>query len=103
MRSYKECYTNLKKYLIEPLNPDIFIHTWETIGASHKEDLVVHDLVSEPELLEMYQPKSLIIESNPKNSNLKLHGKSIPDELVKAEPIHHRSALPMFYQIIDAI
>jgi len=35
LRGFEKAYASVMKYIIEPLNPDVFIHTWENIGVSN--------------------------------------------------------------------
>ena len=37
LRTYKSTYNNLKKFIIDELQPDIYISTWSEVGASYKE------------------------------------------------------------------
>jgi len=34
MRTWESCYDSLKKYILDPFSPDVFIHTWDTLGSS---------------------------------------------------------------------
>lgn len=101
LRTYEKCYDNLRKYILEPLKADVFIQIWDTVGASHKElpSNAYQDKVNENTILDMYKPKKLVIESQPKNAHDNLYGKKVPDILKKIEPLHYKSALSMFYQI----
>jgi len=99
MRSYKDCYDNLMKYIIKPLNADIFLHTWTEVGSSHKENRDTTEIVSKNLLQKMYKPKKLEIEEHKIEYNDELLGKKVPNLLKKTEPVHYKSALPMYYQI----
>lgn len=99
LRTYKKCYENLMKYIVKPMNADIFIQVWDKVGASHKEGEIKSDEVNKKEIVEMYNPKEIVIESQPKGSSDNLYGKKVPEKLKEIEPIHYKSALSMFYQI----
>ena len=36
MRTYEKCFPSIKKYLLEPYQPDIFIHTWTDRGSANQ-------------------------------------------------------------------
>lgn len=100
MRSYKKCYNSLLNKIIVPLEADIFIHTWEKIGKSHKEKgKKINGKITKEELIDLYNADSLEIESQPSGSNEVFKNKKVPKELIKEEPLHYKSALPMYYQI----
>jgi len=99
LRTYEKCYENLKKYILKPLNPDIFIQVWDEVGASHKESEGNKEKVCESKLLDMYHPKKIVIEERPIGADDELYGKKVPPKLKEIEPLHYKSALSMFYQI----
>jgi len=37
MRGYEQAFPSVKKYLIDPLGADVFVHTWNEIGSSVNE------------------------------------------------------------------
>lgn len=101
MRSFKRCNRNLLKYIIEPYDTDVFIHTWDVEGSSHKESSDDEIMVNESEIIKLYKPKSLVIESQVDGMHNNFLGRKVPKELIDVEPIHYRSALPMYYQISE--
>jgi hypothetical protein len=38
MRYFKECYSSLKRSILDPLNPDIYVHTWDENDRSMWQD-----------------------------------------------------------------
>lgn len=112
MRSYRECYPLLKKYLLDPLEPDVFIHTWSNSGVSrnihrsfqikdgqsfrykHQEHAINRD-----ELLDFYSASEVVVEDAPDNCTNSLNGVTVPDILKEAEPQNYKGAIPMFYKI----
>ncbi|HMZ46119.1 MAG TPA: hypothetical protein PLU36_04895 [Chitinophagaceae bacterium] len=69
LRSYKTAYNSLVENIIDPLQPDIFIHTWETQDAN-TPTWWNNNLIAEPEktsyedLQQMYNPQKILIEAN---------------------------------------
>ncbi len=99
LRTYKQCFDNLKRNIIDKFDSDVFIQTWDEVGASHKESHDKKEMVNGEILMKMYNPKKLIIEKQPENASDVLFGKKVPNSLKEIQPIHYRSALSMFYQI----
>jgi hypothetical protein len=58
-RSFKRCYDSIKKNIIDTLNPDIFIHTWDLQGSDRPD--VTTDGTCE-EYIELYKPNGFEIE-----------------------------------------
>jgi hypothetical protein len=58
-RSFKRTFEAYQKYLIEPLHPDVFIHTWRLHG--HERPDVTTDGSCE-EYLDLYKPQVGVIE-----------------------------------------
>jgi hypothetical protein len=58
-RSFKRCYESFVHNILEPLNPDIFIHTWRLNGNERPD--VITDGTCE-EYVELYKPKKFIID-----------------------------------------
>jgi hypothetical protein len=67
MRNYDLCYSNLKRYIIDPLNPDIFISTWNTQGLW--KQLSQDEIVS----------KKVDIKSDGVDSSIKVNKEDIED------------------------
>lgn len=73
LRSFRHTVKSLKKNVIDPLNCDVFIHTWDVIGAPPNgkspadinfRTLRTVELLSE--IYELYDPKLMQIESEEK-------------------------------------
>ena len=58
-RSFKRCYPFFKANILDTLNPDVFIHTWNLKGKERPD--VTTDGSCE-EYIELYKPKKFIIE-----------------------------------------
>lgn len=99
LRTYRQCYNNLIKNILKPLNADVFIQVWDKVGNSHKEELENIEIVNEKELKKLYNPKTLVIENQPQEASEHLFGKKVPRRLIEIEPLHYKSALSMYYQM----
>jgi len=69
MRSFEKCYPSLIKFILEPFNPDIFIHTWSLNESStpswhHSHCNKIHPIDSD-RIKSLYNPISLLIEEQP--------------------------------------
>jgi hypothetical protein len=71
LRTYRDCFPNLKQYLLDHYDCDVFIHTWDTLDhntkAWHKlnEGKEIVELNTDDirqELVQLYNPKSVTIE-----------------------------------------
>ncbi|MDP6935009.1 MAG: hypothetical protein QGG40_18955, partial [Myxococcota bacterium] len=99
----------LERMLLAPLRPDVFVHTWDVSGQTHKQHAqrtVIHsrgaraeERISYAELESLYRPCKAVIEPFPRNGTSTLAGVSVPQRLLEAEPVHHKGSLPMFYKI----
>jgi hypothetical protein len=86
MRTYEECFQNLKMNLIDSLNPDIFIHTWDEIESTttswHKANMDNY-IISNNEkkhIHGLYHPKKIEFENQKKlanDSELLINGMSV--------------------------
>lgn len=65
-RNLKQSYRYLKKYIIDDLNPDIFIHTWDdNLHSSAKHvDITKVKYASKDLIIELLKPKNYIFENN---------------------------------------
>lgn len=64
-REFKRAYPSLKKHLIDVVNPDIFVYTWEALNQPHFEiegAIRYPDEGSLKEFRELYQPKAFVSE-----------------------------------------
>ncbi len=102
MRTYKRCYGNLKKYMLQPLQPDIFIHTWERTGQrvqnKQKKKKSAYK-VTDALLNDLYSPVAVVIEPFKKEYFNELKGIRRPEILRKKSPLHSKSNLPLFYKM----
>lgn len=76
MRTYKSCFNSLKNNLLDPLNPDVFIHTWDELDSKTRswhsyniKDNLTLDKDGQKRIIELYKPKSITFE----NQNLELY------------------------------
>ena len=69
MRSFEKCYSSLLKFVLEPLNPDVFIHTWSLNEAStaswHNSHCNKISPIDPNRIKSLYDPVSLSIEEQP--------------------------------------
>lgn len=69
MRSFKSCFPNLYKFLLKPLNPDVFIHTWSYNESSTPSWHKLHNKnihkINHEEIISRYNPTSFVIEQQP--------------------------------------
>ena len=86
MRTYNECFQSLKVNLIDLLNPDIFIHTWDEIESTttswHKANMENHIINSEEKrnIKQLYKQKKIYFENQKKadkKSEILINGMSL--------------------------
>lgn len=102
MRTYKKCYPSLKKFILEPLRPDIFIYTASNAGITPKvenEEEFKDEKITEKELNKLYNPKLMETGDFPKSCREELKGIRVPEILKKKEPRDYKGVLPMSYKI----
>lgn len=102
MRTYERCYSNLKKYILEPLRPDVFIHTWEKKGIwtqAKNFKSIKDEYVDIKKLKDLYNPKCIEIDEFAHYYTEELKGVKVPETLKQKEPKHYKGTLPMFYKI----
>lgn len=66
MRTFDQCFDNLKKYILNQYECDIFIHTWDNRGISkHGNNFYINenDEITSEMLFNIYKPKKIIIEN----------------------------------------
>jgi hypothetical protein len=110
LRSFQATFDSLKENVIDPLNCDIFIHTWDVIGAPTNKnwgDDQSRNINSNNYIdfiHQYYQPKKLVIESENNFESFKqmTEGITIPAEKAKFifRPIWH--IVSMYYTIYQA-
>lgn len=68
LRTFESAYPSVKKYILDKLNCDVFIHTWDTLGHRHRsiDGSLSHQLTNNliNKINTFYNPKKLIIEKN---------------------------------------
>lgn len=111
MRTFRQCHRGLKKHVLDPLNPDVFVHTWSNSGYTHHlkqlmeemgrvgEFEVAEERVTYETLDDLYAPSKAVIEDFDPSYTYELEGKSVPESLKQAEPNHCKGALPMYFKI----
>lgn len=74
-RSFDRTLSTLKSAIIDPFQPDVFIHTWDKIGFDGTRG--DHHLISSPTnaglINHCYQPKNMLIEPMPAWDTKKYH------------------------------
>lgn len=66
-REYQEVFDNFDKYILQPLQPDVFIHTWDNLGLN--TDRYQYDTetpLDVVDVLEKYHPVSICVEDHKK-------------------------------------
>lgn len=100
MRTYRECFASHDRNLLQPLAPDVFIHTWSNTGASWKDaDRYGGTDLDDEDLRRRYNPRELISETFTRGLNEHYRGVSVPEALRYAEPQIYKSTIPLFYKI----
>jgi hypothetical protein len=105
LRTYKKCYGCLKENVLDPLNPDIFIHTENRTGITKRAsstalDDVQDETVKRETLESFYDPIDLKITEPFSSEDLReFKGVRVPEKLIQAEPDHWKGNLPNFYGI----
>lgn len=64
-RSYEQAYSSLKKAILNPIRPDIFIFTWNTVGydgADRGDNHLVKVPINQHRLQQLFAPKQMVIE-----------------------------------------
>src|SRR6267154_192419 len=102
MRAYRLCHNSLKQYLLDPLQPDIFIHTWSNSGLAlptRESGTCVEEVITYDSLEILYHPKAAIIDEFRESYADEMCGIRVPQALKSVEPRHYKSTMPMFYKI----
>jgi hypothetical protein len=101
MRTYRKCLPHLKREIIDPLEPDIFIHTWRDRGGTWKE---VSDnegqrgTISEELIRRQYSATAVEVEKFEQHNYYSLSGIEVPKEVVGSDDFC-KTMLPMFYKM----
>lgn len=106
MRTYRNCYNNLYEYILEPLDPDIFIHTWKktgkTLNPAHRNKSRVpeaDEIVIEKKLKDFYNAVSVVVEELGSEFTYSFKGLSVPKILRKKAPNASKTTMLMFYKM----
>jgi len=99
MRTYRKCYKKLKKNIIDPLKPDIFIHTWDYAGVSTKVDGSRGEKITYKTLDAFFSPKSCVIEKFKEGYHDSFRGVTVPETL-KNMP-RYKGNVPQFYKVYE--
>lgn len=116
MRSFRECYPDIYKYIIEPNKADVFLHTWydedqlEQCAYDTRRTNTTFKKGDDQELISLYKPVAYLVEKPIlfKNPNIRLPTSyiqrtraSIHKECTEQEVIEHavHSTYSMFYSI----
>lgn len=103
VREYQKCYETVYNNILNPLNPDVFMHIWDKRGASlyskrvnlntnyEIEDIDISDIQNK------FNPKTLIVE------NYKQWEDSLVDSYKQVWYYIKTSALPRNYKIREVI
>ena len=65
LRYYEKTVESLHKYIVEPLNADVFLHTWNVRGLQIRNSgykIDQSDIVDPKKVEELYKPKAMVIE-----------------------------------------
>jgi len=98
MRTYKKCFPSLKKYILDPFKPDIFIHTWDEIGGCTIEETKNVEKIDEKDIKKFYNPKKIVIEKFYDQYYAKKNDIATPEVVLKYAP-RFKPAIPLFYKI----
>lgn len=102
MRNFKAVYEVFKQTILQPLNADVFIDTWEEAGSSPKGEKNSEQFekteVTEELLETFFAPKLVNVEPFYEKYFEQIDNNSIPDWLTAEHP-RARSSLPMYYKM----
>jgi hypothetical protein len=99
MRTYEQCYSYLEESILDPLDPDIFIHTWENRGGTWKKaEDTTEEKVRKSDLDKLYSPVDASIEEFHEEYYYEMEGVEVPQ---KVQDIHsfQKGMIPMFYKM----
>ncbi len=104
MRKFTHTFPALHKYVIQPYQCDVFIHTWDVLGytCAYKSDgsLDRHP-VSLSQINALYNPKKIIVDSTDFVNELLVQAKQYAPHLINIpKPVSHMAG--MFYKIYAA-
>jgi len=99
MRTYKECFANLERYLIKELNPDIFIHTWAHRGGWIHKTINVDRSLDSKNIKALYKPKAMVVEEFSDSFYDKIDNQEMPLVLKILKSRNYKSTLPLYYKL----
>lgn len=97
-RSFERTFPTLKSAILDQYQPDVFIHTWDTMGfdGNRGDGHLIRAAPNDQQLKGMYNPKKIIIEPNKQWDTSKYH---IKENIGVRNPA---IMLSMFYSICQA-
>jgi len=109
LRTFEKTFKSLRDNLINPLNCDVFIHTWETLGSENSkggsdQSSSITTTKSKLSLInEVYSPKKINIERFDKDYFINLGNKIIVPEKERIFVVGHLGYhFAMFYSILKS-
>ena len=115
LRSYQKTFQELKNNIIDKLNPDIFIYSWNDVGGTWKaraqdnkyngffvDDFNRYDKL-EKNVEKLYSPRKIVLEEFKESYKDKIKNVSRPHELIRNTDKNRWSKynLPMFYTMYE--
>lgn len=108
LRTFFEVFHSVKDNIIDPLNADVFIHTWEVIGSPTNKTQADNDLRStlcdQQKVIDLAQPKKIAFESDKILESFIKDSDDIilPEEQRKFVMTHIGYHVSMFYGIYQS-
>jgi hypothetical protein len=103
MRTYDQCYPLLKENILDDLDPDVFIHTWQNRGGTwKKKDDIDKQRIDENSLHDYFSPTETRIEEFNPDYYHELGKNKVPKSITEVEEFH-KGLLPMFYKIHSVV
>ncbi len=100
LRTYKSTFVNLKKFIIDPLSPDIYLSTWSETGSSHKELFFNNsEIISKQYLQDFYNTPYVNVEKFDSIFFDEIGDIKVPEKLKILEKSNYKGTLPMFYHM----
>lgn len=101
LRKFEKTYQSLNDCFIKKYSPDIFIHTWDTLGylSNYRSDSTIENTYKKIDRInKIFAPKKIVIEPSSFIDVLKKEGDIYAPHL-KNEPKHVGHMASMFYKI----
>ena len=104
MRTYDDCLPFFQENIIDPLDPDVFIHTWEHRGgisnrsSQHTDSPPRQQKIKEDEIKQIYSAQQVVVEKFHESDYDELDGVSPPEE-IKNNDQYTKSVLPLLYKL----